>query len=132
MIKVKKLKRIFNPNGDVIKYLDSKIIKKFGEVYFSEIKYRKFKGWNKHLRLKCYLSVPKGKVKFFFYLKKLKKLKTIIVTSKSPKLLVISNNIWFKFTSLDKPFSIVVNFIKRKHKKNEVNKIDCSKYKFPE
>ena len=44
-IKIIDLKSIKNPKGDILKYLskDSKNYKKFGEIYFSEIKKNKKK-----------------------------------------------------------------------------------------
>ena len=67
-IKVIKLKKFYNPIGDTMKYLSKKssFFKGFGEVYFSEIKKDKIKGWNYHKKYWCLLSVPFGKVKFNF------------------------------------------------------------------
>ena len=67
-IKTIKLKISTNPKGDVLKYLTrkNKYFKKFGEVYFTEIKKNKVKGWNFHKKCWCLLAVPYGKVKFTF------------------------------------------------------------------
>ena len=67
-IKTIKLKISTNPKGDVLKYLTrkNKYFKKFGEVYFTEIKKNKIKGWNFHKKCWCLLAVPYGKVKFTF------------------------------------------------------------------
>ena len=39
-----------NKKGSIIKYIDKKnnFFKSFGEIYFSEIKANKTKGWNLH------------------------------------------------------------------------------------
>ena len=60
IIKVKK--------GDILKYLSKKdkFFSGFGEVYFSEIKKNKTKGWNLHKKNTCILSVPFGSVVFNF------------------------------------------------------------------
>jgi hypothetical protein len=51
-IKVIKLQRFNNRIGDTMKYLSKKssFFKGFGEVYFSEIKKNKIKGWIYHKR----------------------------------------------------------------------------------
>ena len=48
-----------NKKGDLIKYLSSKdrFFKKFGEIYFSEIKKGQVKGWNLHKRYKCKINM---------------------------------------------------------------------------
>ena len=65
-VKLKKLKIINNPKGNIYKYISKKdsIFKKFGEVYFSEIFKGKIKGWNLHKKNTCIICVPSGKVKF--------------------------------------------------------------------
>ena len=67
-IKVIKLQKFNNPIGDTMKYLSKKssFFKGFGEVYFSEIKKNKIKGWIYHKRYWCILCVPFGQVKFNF------------------------------------------------------------------
>ena len=76
----KKLKKFNNPKGNVLmcykeKILDQKI--KIKEIYFTEIKYNKVKGWIKHNKISCNLIVPIGKVKFLFLSKKNKKKKSL-------------------------------------------------------
>ena len=67
-IKIIKLKILKNNKGDVLKYINKKDIyfKKFGEIYFTEIKKNNIKGWNFHRKNKCFISVPFGKVRFTF------------------------------------------------------------------
>ena len=73
------LKVIKNSKGDIKKYLDLKILKKFkiSEVYFSEIKKNKIKGWNLHKKATCLLSVAFGSVKFQIMDRNFKLVKTI-------------------------------------------------------
>ena len=101
-IKTIKLKISTNQKGDILKYLTrkNKHLKKFGEIYFTEIKKNKIKGWNLHKKCWCLLAVPYGKVKF----------------------IVVPPRIWFSFISLAK-FSLVVNTLNEIHKKNESLKI---------
>ena len=64
---------VINDNkGDILKFVNKndKFFKGFGEIYFSEIKKNKIKGWNYHKKNYCLFSVPFGKVIFYFKKKK--------------------------------------------------------------
>ena len=127
-IKLKKLKIINNPKGNIYKYISKKdsIFKKFGKVYFSEIFKGKIKGWNLHKNNTCIICVPSGKVKFVLssnrkkYFFKEKKMK-VILSKKKHIALIIPPNIWFSFTSITKT-SLVANFLNNPHSKKEVLK----------
>ena len=123
-IKTIKLKISTNPKGDVLKYLTkkNKYFKKFGEVYFTEIKKNKFKGWNFHKKSWCLLAVPYGKVKFTFAENINSKKKTIIIGKKNYSIIVLPPRIWFNFMSIKK-ISLVVNTLNHVHNKNETLKI---------
>ena len=123
-IKTIKLKISTNPKGDVLKYLTrkNKYFKKFGEVYFTEIKKNKVKGWNFHKQCWCLLTVPYGKVKFTFAENINSKKKTIIIGKKNYSLIVVPPRIWFNFMSIKK-ISLVVNTLNHVHNKNETLKI---------
>ena len=123
-IKIIKLKISTNPKGDVLKYLTkkNKYFKKFGEVYFTEIKKNKVKGWNFHKKCWCLLAVPYGKVKFTFAENINSKKKTIIIGKKNYSLIVVPPRIWFNFMSIKK-ISLVVNTLNHVHNKNETLKI---------
>ena len=123
-IKTIKLKISTNPKGDVLKYLTrkNKYFKKFGEVYFTEIKKNKIKGWNFHKKCWCLLAVPYGKVKFTFSKNINTKKKTIIIGRKNYSIIDVPPRIWFNFTSI-KNISLVVNTLNEVHNKNETLKI---------
>ena len=123
-IKTIKLKISTNPKGDVLKYLTkkNKYLKKFGEVYFTEIKKNKIKGWNFHKKCWCLFTVPYGKVKFTFAENINSKKKTIIIGKKNYSIIVVPPRIWFNFTSIKK-ISLVVNTLNQIHNKNETLKI---------
>ena len=123
-IKIIKLKIVKNSKGDVLKYLDkdNKSFKKFGEIYFSEIKYKKKKGWNYHKKCHSLLSVPFGTVKFTFMDKLRKRKKIITVGKKNHSLIVLPPEIWFSFTSLEK-VSLIANTINYKHNDKETLKL---------
>ena len=123
-IKIIKLKISPNPKGDVLKYLTSKnkYFKKFGEVYFTEIKKNKFKGWNFHKKCWCLIAVPYGKVKFTFAENINGEKKVIIIGKKKYFIIVVPPRIWFSFVSIAK-ISLVVNTLNLVHNKNETLKI---------
>tara|TARA_A100001015_G_scaffold297870_1_gene379884 strand:+ start:4854 stop:5267 length:414 start_codon:yes stop_codon:yes gene_type:complete len=122
-IKVLKGKRIKNYKGDIIKFISKKdkVFKKFGEIYFSEIKKNKTKGWNFHKRYTCLLIVPFGKVEFLIANRLLKKTKKIILSDKNCKILQIPPKYWFCFRSLVKK-SIIANILDNVHNSNETKK----------
>jgi dTDP-4-dehydrorhamnose 3,5-epimerase-like enzyme len=123
-IKIYKLNKLKNLKGDVLKYLNknNKYFKKFGEIYFTEIKEKKIKGWNFHKKCQCLITVPVGKVKFTFAEKISGRKKIIIIGKKNHSVIVVPPRIWFSFTSLEK-ISLVVNTINEIHNNKETLKI---------
>ena len=123
-------KEIFkNSKGDIIKYISKKdkIFKKFGEVYFSEIKKNKTKGWNLHKRNYCLITVPLGEVIFTFYddRKNSRTHKTtnkIALGKKKHKVVLIPPGIWFSFTTTSKK-SLVANILNNVHSPRETIKL---------
>ncbi len=122
-------KEIFkNSKGDIIKYISKKdkIFKKFGEVYFSEIKKNKRKGWNLHKRNYCLVAVPFGKVKFTLFdgrknSKTHKTINKITLSKKKHKVLLIPPGIWFSFTTTTEK-SLVANILNNIHSPKETIK----------
>ena len=123
-IKIVKAKISPNKKGDLLKYInkDNKYLKKFGEVYFTEIKEKKIKGWNFHKKCHCLLAVPFGKVKFTFAETIDGKKKIITIGKKNYSIIVVPPGIWFSFTSLTE-ISLIANTINKIHDKNETLKI---------
>ena len=122
-IRIIKLKKVSNPAGDIIKYVDRNkfFFKGFGEIYFNEIKKGYQKGWNLHKKCTCLITVSFGSVNFTIRGKYKKSLKQITIKRKDPKLLIIPPNYWFKFRSNTK-FSMIINLINEPHNKNETLK----------
>ena len=121
---------IKNSKGDILRFISSKdsFYKKFGEVYFSEIKKNKVKGWNLHTKYVCFLSVLSGSVTFNFEdnrtNSKTYKIKEKILLKKSNYgILVIPSNIWFNFKG-NTDHSIIVNALNYPHDKLETRKKD--------
>tara|TARA_B100000579_G_scaffold225826_1_gene184943 strand:+ start:39 stop:431 length:393 start_codon:yes stop_codon:yes gene_type:complete len=123
-IKIYKLDKLKNLKGDVLKYLNknNKYFKKFGEVYFTEIKEKQIKGWNFHKKCQCLITVPVGKVKFVFAEKISGRKKVITIGKKNYSIIVVPPRIWFSFTSLEK-ISLVVNTINEIHNNKETLKV---------
>tara|TARA_B100001093_G_scaffold504985_1_gene561581 strand:- start:728 stop:1120 length:393 start_codon:yes stop_codon:yes gene_type:complete len=123
-IRVIKLKKFSNPIGDTMKYLSKKssFFKGFGEIYFSEIKKNKIKGWNYHKKYWCILCVPFGKVKFDFKNQLNSKVKSITIGKKNYSLIIVPPKIYFCFKS-EVAISLVTNTINGVHNENETIKV---------
>lgn len=126
-IKLLKNQRIYNKKGDILKFISSKnkYFHKFGEIYFSEIKKDKVKGWNIHNLSQCILTVPYGKVIFSFFDSRSqdKKIKKITISKKNSYTIIVPAKIWFNFKSLAK-LSIVANILDKPHNKKETKKLN--------
>ena len=128
-LKVMKLKKIKNHLGDITKYISKKdkFFKKFGEVYFNDIKKNKEKGWNLHKKSTCLITSLKGKILFTLSDYKFKKKIKLTLNSKIPEILIIPPKTWFKFKSIGGS-STIINLIDNEHNKNETEKknIKCN------
>jgi dTDP-4-dehydrorhamnose 3,5-epimerase len=132
-VKLLNLKVIKNPKGDILKFINkrTKFFKGFGEIYFTEIKNKKTKGWNLHKKNFCIISVPFGKV-IFHLIDGRKRSKTFnkeqkySINKKNYKILLIPPGVWFSFRSLNK-ISIVSNMLNNIHAKNETQKTNMLK-----
>ena len=124
LIKTFNQKVIKNKKGNLIKYVSKKdkYFKKFGEIYFNEIKFKKKKGLTKHKLNNCIIKCLCGKVKFHFIDQNNNELK-IIINSKQNKVLKIPPNIWFNFESISGK-SLIANLIERVHSDKEIIKSD--------
>ena len=123
-IKIIPLKTYKNIKGDVLKYVNkkNKYLKKFGEIYFTEIKKNKTKGWNFHKKNQCLITVPFGKVKFTFAKKIDLKKKVITIGKKNHSMIIVPPGNWFKFESLEK-ISLVVSTLNNIHSDKETLKL---------
>lgn len=114
MIRTKKIKIIKNTKGNIIKFVNKNQLplKKFGEIYFSEIKPNTTKDWKYHQNRNQYLTIAGGSVVFFFKKKKNGKIKKILL--KYPTKLnsiFIPKKYYYKFECISKKKSIIVNII---------------------
>ena len=122
-IKIFKGKLIKNKKGNIIKFINKKdkFFEKFGEIYFSEIKKNKIKGWNFHKKNTCLITVPFGKVKFIIFNPLNKKMQKFILSDKNNNIMKIPPNFWFSFSSLVKK-SLIANILNNVHNQLEVKK----------
>lgn len=114
MIRKKKIKIIKNPKGNIVKFVNKNQLpfKKFGEIYFSEIKPNTTKNWKYHENRNQYLTIVEGSVVFFFKKKIKGKIKKILL--KYPNKLnsiFIPKKYFYKFKCISKKKSIIVNII---------------------
>lgn len=111
---VKKIKVIKNPKGNLYKMISKKdnFFSKFGEMYFSEVHPKKFKGWKIHKKRTQLITVVNGSVKFFMK-KKLEDKPKIIQISYPNKmnLLKIMPNTYYSFKCVSKKKSLIANLI---------------------
>ncbi len=126
-IKIINLKRIYNKKGDILKIINkkNKNFKKFGEIYFSEVKKKNIKGWNLHKNFYCHLTVCYGDLILRLKDKKLK-LKKVHLSSKKPKLVIIPPKIWFSLEAKEKN-SMILNILSGIHDPKESLKKEISK-----
>lgn len=126
-VEIINLNKISNIKGNIIKIINKKDkrFKKFGEIYFSEIKKNYIKGWNLHKKYYCQLSLCYGKIILRLKDKNSNK-KTINISLKNPKLIIIPPNIWFSFESVVKK-SMIFNILSGIHNSKETEKIDIKK-----
>ena len=126
---VSKMNLISNPKGKIIKFLDtsSKDYKGFGEVYFSFINKNNIKAWKINKKATSNLIVPIGKVLIVVYdLNENLVLKRVI--SSSYKVLIPKSYIYGFMGIGDN--NLIVNFLNKKHSKNNAIKIKLSKFNF--
>jgi dTDP-4-dehydrorhamnose 3,5-epimerase len=114
-------------NGSVLHMMNSgsKNFNTFGEIYFSEIDYKKFKGWKLHKKQIQNICVPSGSVRFYLY--DARESSTTYLSSqvielsreKNYKLLVIPNGVWYGFQGLNEPTNLIANMISSPHDPQE-------------
>ena len=117
---IKKLKVIQNKLGNIIKLLNKKELKLIREVYISEVKFKKTKGWNFHKKANCKIIVIDGQIKIHLT-KNFKTYKKIILPCENNKLLTIKPKTWFKFEGI-KQNNKLINFIDTPYDKKEIKK----------
>ena len=108
---------------------DSKVFKKFGEVYFSTIYENKIKGWHLHKESVLNYTCVTGEVKLVLFDDRLdsptkNKYQEIILSQKNYALVTIPPNIWNGFKGLNFKESIIANCLTIPHNEKEMVRKD--------
>ena len=122
MLKIKLFKKDLKKNnkGNVLKFIEiSPEFKKIAEVYFSEIKKNKIKGWKKNLTSSQFIYVVKGAIQIVLYNDsgKIKKKLNVFKLGEKKKYskIIIPKNYWYSFKGLGEG-NLIVNALSVKHK----------------
>ncbi len=131
-LKLVKLARMPLESGDVLHILkatDAEFIK-FGEAYFSFIKYGAIKAWKLHRNMTLNLVVPIGAVKFVFFSRGERYLNTITLGEDNYSRLTVKPGIWFGFKGVGVGTSLILNVADIQHDPGEVVRKDKSEISF--
>jgi len=109
-----------NSKGNVLKFIEISVkFKKIIEVYFSEIKKNKIKGWKKNLTSSQFIYVVKGAIQIVLYNDsgKIKKKLNVFKLGEKKKYskIIIPKNYWYSFKGLGEG-NLIVNALSVKHK----------------
>tara|TARA_S200000501_G_scaffold276234_2_gene260124 strand:+ start:20447 stop:20860 length:414 start_codon:yes stop_codon:yes gene_type:complete len=125
LYKENRINIILNNKGNIFKLI--KNVKKktqFDELYISEIKPYKIKGWKFHSKKIQRIYVPIGKIQIFIFNSIKKKIKTIKIGEKNRKLITIYNGVYYGFKSISKEKSLILNltyFSKKNKPKTKIS-----------
>ncbi len=121
------LKQIEDERGKVMHMLreDSKVFKRFGEIYFSFTNPQSIKAWHMHKEMTLNYVCIEGKVKFVLYddrpeSKTKGKIQELILTPKNYCLVTVPPLIWNGFKGEAERQSIVANCATLPHRDDEI------------
>ena len=130
-VKITPLKQIKDERGKIMHMLrsDSKIFKKFGEIYFSTVNPGFVKAWHLHKEATLNYVCIKGKAKLVLYDDRKEsrtngKYQELIVSPEDYFLTTIPPFIWNGFKGLDKTETIIANCISMPHNEKEMVRKD--------
>ena len=130
-VKITPLKIISDNRGSVMHMLrsDSQVFEKFGEIYFSTIKFNSIKAWHLHKEATLNYACIKGKVKLALYDARENsptsgKYQEIVLSPLNYFLITIPSNIWNGFKGLDKEDSMIANCLTLPHNEKEMVRKD--------
>jgi dTDP-4-dehydrorhamnose 3,5-epimerase len=120
--------RVFEDERGAVMHMlrvDSLLFKRFGEVYFSEVRPGSVKAWKRHTRMTQHFTVPVGRIRFVLYDDRpgsptAGSLSEIELGRPDDyRLLVIPPGIWYGFTGLAAQPSLVANCADLPHDPSE-------------
>ena len=125
------LKVISHPKGDVlhgVKRSDQGFVE-FGEAYFTKVKCREIKGWNKHKRMTLNLCVPVGNVFFVMYDDREKSITrgnflSVEISVDDYRRLTVPPGVWLAFVGRGDDINMILNVADMEHDPDEVERLD--------
>ena len=136
-VQISPLKIISDERGSVMHMLrsDSRVFKKFGEIYFSTIFENKIKAWHLHKEATLNYVCVYGKVKLVLFDERKKsdtfgKYQEIFLSLENYSLITIPPNIWNGFKGLHKDHSIIANCLNLPHNEKEMVRSEINEKRF--
>lgn len=125
-ISVTPLRRIDVEGGDVLHGLrrDDPDFVAFGEAYFSWVHFGAVKAWKRHTRMTSNLVVPVGTIGFVFASSPDGDVRTEVVGEQRYARVTVPPGIWFGFTGLAEPSSLLLNIADIPHDPAEVDRAE--------
>ena len=134
---ISKLKVISDERGKVMHMMrnDSKVFKKFGEIYFSTIYKDVIKAWHLHKEATLNYACVSGRVKLVLYDDRVDSdsrgiYEEIFLTPENYFLVTIPPNIWNGFKGLAKGEFIIANCLDLPHNEKEMVRLDIKDKRF--
>lgn len=129
MIKLTKLKTIYNSKGDILHALKSSedSYSEFGEAYFTTINKDEVKGWKKHKRMEMNLVVPVGDVTFHIYNEINEKKESFRINRENYSRLTVPPGYWMAFEGHDAYLNLILNIASIEHDPDEAINIELEK-----
>lgn len=138
-IKITPLKILSDNRGSVMHMLraDSKVFKRFGEIYFSTISKNSIKAWHLHKEATLNYVCVRGSVKLVLYDDRASsstkgKYQEFVLSPKDYFLITIPPNIWNGFKNISDEESIIANCLDIPHNEKEMvrESYDSKKFNF--
>ena len=120
------VKIIAGINGDVLHVLKEheSTYSRFGEAYFSSVRYNSMKGWKKHLQMTLNIVVPIGSIKFVLYDDRAesttyKSIQEVELSRENYQRLTIPPKIWIAFEGVGEGYNLLLNIASIEHDPDE-------------
>jgi len=126
-VKITKKKQFLDERGKIMHMIrsDDKVLKKFGEIYFSCTFPKAVKAWHLHKKMTLNYAIVYGRVKLLLYdgRKKSKsygKIQEIYLSTEDYNLITIPPLIWNGFKAIGNKMSIIANCSDMPHDPKEI------------
>lgn len=132
------LRQIPDDKGMVMHMLrsDSPYFTKFGEIYFSVVKFKKIKAWKRHKLMTQNFAVPVGRINVVLFDDRPDSptrglVQEVRLGQSEFSLLKIPPMLWYGFTGLTEEDSLIVNCADLPHDPLESERIDAGSSQIP-